>query len=101
MRYYKMHELKTVLIEQIEEFYYRVRSHSLYPTRISINFGYADSGGVRKQFTNKSGYQNTYEIINVLWGYLSNRLESEQLFRTIGISFGKSIPNHRKPIRCY
>lgn len=64
---YKIHELKTVLIEKVEEVYYRVRNHSLYPTRISINVEYADSEGVRKQFTNKAGYQNTYEIINVLW----------------------------------
>lgn len=101
MRDYKMHELKTVLIEQVEEVYYRVRNHSLYPTRISINVGYADSGGVRKQFTNKAGYQNTYEIINVLWGYLSNRLENDQLYRTIGISFGKFIPNQIKQLSLF
>lgn len=101
IRDYKMHELKTVLIEQVEEVYYWVRNHSLYPTRISINVGYADSGGVRKQFTNKAGYQNTYEIINVLWGYLCKRLESEELYRTIGISFGKFIPNQIKQLSLF
>lgn len=30
IRDYKMHELKTVLIEQVEEVYYWVRNHSLY-----------------------------------------------------------------------
>ncbi|MEB7402108.1 hypothetical protein NGC02_11525 [Mammaliicoccus sciuri] len=63
--------------------------------------GYADSGGIRKQFTNKAGYQNTYEIINVLWGYLSNRLENDQLYRTIGISFGKFIPNQIKQLSLF
>lgn len=40
IRDYKMHELKTVLIEQVEEVYYRIRNHSLYPTKNSFIAGY-------------------------------------------------------------
>lgn len=101
MRDYEMNELKTVLMEQVEEVYFRVRNQQLYPTRISINVGYSDGGGVRKQFTNKHGYQNTYAIINELWRYLSNRLEKEALYRTIGISFGMFIPNKIKQLSLF
>ncbi len=101
MRDYTMEEIKIVLIEQIDEVFYRVRNQSLYPSRISINVGYADIGGVRKQFTKKSGYQNTYEIINELWTYLSQRLETDRMYRTIGISFGKFIPNQIKQLSLF
>ncbi len=53
MRDHSMNELKTVLIEQIDEVFFRVRNQQAYPTRISVNVGYADIGGVRKQFSKK------------------------------------------------
>lgn len=93
MRDYQLNELKTVLNEQVDEVYFRARKLNLYPTRISVNVGYADVGGVRKQFTNKSGFMSTYVIVDTLWAYLSQHLETDRLYRTIAISFGKFIPN--------
>lgn len=101
MRDYSMEELKTVLIEQVDEVYYRLRQQELYPTKISINVGYADNSGVRKQFTNKNGYHNTYAIVNELWQYLSNRLEKERLYRSIGISFGNCVTNKIKQLSLF
>lgn len=101
MRDYSMNELKTVLIEQIDEVFFRVRNQQAYPTRISVSVGYADIGGVRKQFTKNTGYQNTYEITNQLWHYLSSRLEKDRMYRTIGISFGKFIPNQIKQLSLF
>lgn len=101
MRDYELHELKTVLSEQVDEVFYRVRNQQLYPTRITVSVGYADAGGVRKQFTNKTGYQNSYVIINQLWRYLSDRLENDRLYRTIAISFGHFIPNQIKQLSLF
>nr|WP_263313960.1 DNA repair protein [Mammaliicoccus sp. Marseille-Q6498] len=101
MRDYSMNELKTVLNEQVDEVYYRTRKLNLYPTRISVSVGYADIGGVRKQFTNKTGFMNTYAIVNLLWDYLSTRLEPDRLYRTIAISFGKFIPNQIKQLSLF
>lgn len=96
-----MNELKTVLIEQIDEVFFRVRNQQAYPTRISVSVGYADIGGVRKQFTKNTRYQNTYEITNQLWHYLSSRLEKDRMYRTVGISFGKFIPNQIKQLSLF
>ncbi|WP_239710639.1 Y-family DNA polymerase [Mammaliicoccus sp. E-M21] len=101
MRDYSMNELKTVLMEQIDEVFYRARNQQTYPTRISVSVGYADIGGIRKQFTKNTGYQNTYEIANQLWNYLSSRLEKNRMYRTIGISFGKFIPNQIKQLSLF
>lgn len=101
MRDYSMNELKTVLNEQVDEVYYRARKLNLYPTRISVSVGYADIGGVRKQFSNKTGFMNTYVIVNLLWKYLSEHLETNRLCRTIAISFGKFIPNQIKQLSLF
>lgn len=101
MRDYSMNELKTVLNEQVDEVYFRSRKLNLYPTRISVSVGYADVGGVRKQFTNKTGFMNTYVITQLLWDYLSQRLEPDRLYRTIAISFGKFIPNQIKQLSLF
>lgn len=101
LRDYELNELKTVLIEQVDEVYYRVRNKRLYPTRITVSVGYADDGGVRKQFTNKAGYQNTYIIINELWRFLIERLDPDKLYRTIAISFSNFIPNQIKQLSLF
>jgi len=101
MRDYSMNELKTVLNEQVDEVYFRSRKLNLYPTRISVSIGYADVGGVRKQFTNKTGFMNTYVITQLLWDYLSQRLEPDRLYRTMAISFGKFIPNQIKQLSLF
>ncbi|MDT0702836.1 DNA repair protein [Mammaliicoccus sciuri] len=101
MRDYSMNELKTVLNEQVDEVYFRSRKLNLYPTRISVSVGYADVGGVRKQFTNKTGFMNTYVITQLLWDYLSQRLEPDRLYRTMAISFGKFIPNQIKQLSLF
>ncbi|SFV43697.1 Hypothetical protein SSCIU_00486 [Mammaliicoccus sciuri] len=101
MRDYSVNELKTVLNEQVDEVYFRSRKLNLYPTRISVSVGYADVGGVRKQFTNKTGFMNTYVITQLLWDYLSQWLEPDRLYRTMAISFGKFIPNQIKQLSLF
>ncbi|MCO4327846.1 Y-family DNA polymerase [Staphylococcus agnetis] len=87
MRDYKLYEVKAVLIEQVEDVYFRVRQKRAYPMTISVFVGYSDTGGIRKQFTHRDGFKSTNEIINVLWQYISYHIEDNALLRTIGINF--------------
>lgn len=43
-----------MLIEQIEDVYYRTLMKDLYSTTVSVSIGYAENGGIRKQFTDKN-----------------------------------------------
>lgn len=87
LRDYKLDEVKPVLIEHVEDTFYRTRLQNKYPTTISISLGYADGGGIRKQFTEKNGFKTTNEIINRLWAHVVKVSDSYELNRTIGISF--------------
>ncbi|AVL77905.1 MULTISPECIES: hypothetical protein [Staphylococcus] len=53
LRDYELHELKAVLIEQVEDVYFKTRMSDLYPTTISVSVFHSESGGIRKQFTEK------------------------------------------------
>ncbi|UEX90879.1 DNA repair protein [Staphylococcus ratti] len=101
IRDYKLTELKTVLIEQVDDVYYRTRKKGLFPTTVSVNVGYADSGGIRKQFTNKNGFKSTTAVIDILWGYLKERLEFDRLYRTIGIHFTNFKSNSIKQLELF
>lgn len=87
LRDYKLHELKSVLIEQIEDVYFRTRMSNQYPTTISVSVGYAEGGGIRKQFTDKNGFKSTTQIIDKLWAYIKVQIQEDALLRTIGINF--------------
>lgn len=87
LRDYELHELKAVLIEQVEDVFFRTRMTDQYPTTISVGVGYADSGGIRKQFTDKNGFKSTTQIINRLWAYITSQIQPDALLRTIGINF--------------
>ncbi|RIM88999.1 Y-family DNA polymerase [Staphylococcus xylosus] len=87
LRDYKLDEVKPVLIEHVEDTFYRTRLQNKYPTTISISLGYADGGGIRKQFTEKNGFKTTNEIINRLWEHVVKSSDAYELYRTIGISF--------------
>lgn len=87
LRDYELFELKAVLIEQVEDVYYRARMKDLYPTTISVIVGYTESGGIRKQFTEKNGFKSTNQIINKLWKYITSQINQDVLIRTIGINF--------------
>ncbi|SCT45358.1 DNA-damage repair protein [Staphylococcus cohnii subsp. cohnii] len=64
LRDYRLYELKAVLIEQVEDVFYRTRMNNQYPTTICISVGYAEYGGIRKQFTEKNGYKSTTQIVD-------------------------------------
>src|SRR5699024_7136572 len=64
LRDYQLYELKAVLIEQVEDVFYRTRMNNQYPTTVRVSVGYADSGGIRKQFTEKNGYKSTTQIVD-------------------------------------
>lgn len=87
LRDYQVHELKAVLIEQVEDVFYRTRMKDQYPTTVRVSVGYAASGGIRKQFTEKNGYKSTTQIIDILWRYIQSKLEPDALLRTIGVNF--------------
>ena len=87
MRDYQFHELKTVISEQIDEVFYRVREKKLYPTTIAFTVGYADKGGIHKQFTKKDYFTSTMQIVSLIWRYLEEYAETDRLFRTVGVSF--------------
>ncbi|MBZ5280790.1 DNA repair protein [Staphylococcus aureus] len=87
LRDYELHELKSVLIEQVEDVYFRTRMSNQYPTTISVSVGYAEGGGIRKQFTDKNGFKSTTQIIDRLWSYITTQIQDDALLRTIGINF--------------
>lgn len=87
LRDYRLYELKAVLIEQIEEVYFRTRMSDQYPTTISVSIGYAEGGGIRKQFTEKNGFKSTRQIIDKLWSYITSNIQEDALLRTIGTNF--------------
>lgn len=87
LRDYELYELKAVLIEQIEDVYYRTRMNDEYPTTISVTVGYAEGGGIRKQFTDKNGFKSTNQIINKLWKYIASQMNENVLIRTLGVNF--------------
>lgn len=87
LRDYELYELKSVLIEQIEDVYFRTRMSNQYPTTISFFIGYAEGGGIRKQFTEKSGFKSTNQIIDKLWPYITTQIQGNVLIRTVGINF--------------
>ncbi|MEX2935980.1 DinB/UmuC family translesion DNA polymerase [Staphylococcus saprophyticus] len=87
LRDYKLNELKVILAEQVEDVYYRTRLKGLYPTTIAVNVGYANGGGVRKQFTDKTGFKTTTIIIEKLWDYVKNNADDSALYRTSSVNF--------------
>ena len=87
LRDYELHELKTVLNEQIEDVFYRTRLKGKYPTTIAFSIGYASSGGVRKQFTNKNGFKSTAIILDTIWPYILSHADACELYRTCSINF--------------
>lgn len=87
LRDYRLYELKAVLIEQIEEVYFRTRMSDQYPTTISVSIGYAEGEGIRKQFTEKNGFKSTTQIIDKLWSYITSNIQEDALLRTIGTNF--------------
>lgn len=87
LRDYDIHELKTVLLEHVDEVFYRARMIDKYPTTISVQVGYANGGGIRKQFTDKNGYQTGNKIAEKLWQYILSKGDHEELYRTISVNF--------------
>lgn len=87
LRDYEVNEIKVIISEQVEEVFYRSRLQGKYPNTISIQIGYSDKGGIRKQFTNKSGFKSTYVIINTLWKYVYDNADSIEHIRTCSINF--------------
>lgn len=87
LRDYKLNEIKAVLIEHVEDTFYRTRLQNKYPTTISVSVGYSDGGGIRKQFTEKDGFKNTNSIINRLWKHILSVADPSEYYRTIGVSF--------------
>lgn len=87
LRDYEMNEIKVIISEQVEEVFYRSRLQGKHPNTIAIHIGYAGRGGIRKQFTNKSGFKSTYLIINTLWKYVYENADRMELIRTCSINF--------------
>lgn len=87
LRDYEMDEMKVIISEQVEEVFYRSRLQGKYPNTISIQIGYSDKGGIRKQFTNKNGFKSTHSIINTLWKYVYDNADRTELIRTCAINF--------------
>lgn len=87
LRNYDMDEIKVIISEQVEEVFYRARLQNKYPNTISIHIGYAEKGGLRKQFTNKNGFKSTYLIIKTLCQYVYDNIDRSEFIRTCSINF--------------
>lgn len=87
LRDYQLEEVKTVLIEHIDEVFYRTRLQDKYPTTISVSLGYAEGNGIRKQFTNKNGFKTAAMIFETLWQYILKEADYTALYRTVAINF--------------
>lgn len=87
LRDYRLDEIKTVLIEHVDEVFYRTRLQNKYPTTISIALGYTAGGGIRKQFTEKNGFQTVAQVTETLWQYIKSEADYSALYRTISVNF--------------
>ncbi len=87
MRDYEFYELKTVISEQVDEVFYRVREQHLYPITISFTIGYAHYGGIRKQFSKKDYFTSTMQIVELIWKHLEDYADRDAMFRTVSVSF--------------
>lgn len=84
---YRLDEVKTVLIEHVDEVFYRTRLQNSYPTTVSVALGYSVGSGIRKQFTNKDGFKTSAQIIEVLWKYILVEADHSALYRTVSVNF--------------
>jgi DNA polymerase V len=87
LRDYRLNEIKTVLIEHVDEVFYRTRLQNKYPTTISVALGYTAGSGIKKQFTEKQGYQTAAHVIEKLWQYIKSEADPSALYRTISVNF--------------
>ena len=64
LRDYELHELKAVLIEQVEDVYFKTRMSDLYPTTISVSV-FTQKVEVLENNLLKNEFKSTTQIIDV------------------------------------
>lgn len=101
LRDYRLDEIKTVLIEHVDEVFYRTRLQNKFPTTISVALGYAGGSGIKKQFTDKNGYQTAAKVIEKLWQYIKSEADHSALYRTISINFTNFNDSHVKQLELF
>ncbi|MEB7435540.1 Y-family DNA polymerase [Staphylococcus pasteuri] len=101
LRDYEFNEVKAVINEQVEDVFFRSRQQHLYPTTISITLGYAEGGGIRKQFTKKHGFKSTNAIIQKLWQYVSNVADVSEYYRTVSVNMTNFKSSHIQQLELF
>lgn len=87
LRDYNLNEMRVIISEQVDEVFYRTRLKGKYPTTVSFSLGYANGGGLRKQFTNKNGFKATTIIIEKIWSYISQNAHPLEPIRMCAVNF--------------
>src|SRR5699024_1992813 len=82
-----IYSIYTLSLHDALPIFYRTRSIGKYPTTIAIQIGYANGGGIKKQYTDKNGYQTANKIAEKLWEYIYSNGDHEALYRTISVNF--------------
>lgn len=101
LRDYEFNEVKAVINEQVEDVFFRTRQQHLYPTTISFTLGYAEGGGIRKQFTEKHGFKSTNAIIQTLWQYVSNVADTSEYYRTVSVNMTNFKSSHIQQLELF
>src|SRR5699024_11496021 len=76
-----IYSIYTLSLHDALPIFYRTRSIGKYPTTIAIQIGYANGGGIKKQYTDKNGYQTANKIAEKLWEYIYSNGDHEALYR--------------------
>lgn len=93
LRDYTLTELYVILIEHVDEVAYRVRLIRQLARTISFSIGTKDGKAYRKQFTIKSGTNNSNEIIQLIWNHFKTVADPYTLYRTVSVSLTNFLPD--------
>lgn len=101
MRDYYFEELKTVVLEHVEEVTFRLRASNALARTISFSIGYSDNGKVNKSYTLSEGTNLTRDIFQVVWGFMQQLCEKDRMYRTVNISLTNLISEEDRQLTLF
>lgn len=101
MRDYQFEESKVVMQELIEDVASRLRVEKKLARTIHFSFGYAEGGGIHKQYTLEDPTNLERDIFKVI-NYFANRLcDKKALYRTLSVSLTQFIKESDRQLNLF
>ena len=101
MRDYQFEESKVVMQELIEDVASRLRAEKKLARTIHFSFGYAEGGGIHKQYTLEDPTNLERDIFKVI-NYFANRLcDKKALYRTLSVSLTQFIKESDRQLNLF